>query len=78
MKSYSNNVVSPEQVQQMVDEVDQRQQDQIDGLLSQVNILKFAAVVQTVLLAIIVIVSVNSSEPMVVCDPPPTTASAPR
>jgi hypothetical protein len=78
MKSYSNNVVSPEQVQQMVDEVDQRQQEQIDSLMSQVNILKFTAVVQSVVLAVIMIISANSSEPMVACDPPPITASAPR
>lgn len=76
MKSYSNNVVSQEQVQQLVDEVDQRQQQQIDGLTTQVNILRVVAVVQTVLMAVAVWISVNTTEPMVVSDPPATSASA--
>jgi flagellar biosynthesis component FlhA len=75
MKTYSNNVVSPEHVQQLVDEVDQRQQQQIDGLTTQVNILRVVSVVQTVLMAVAVWVSVNASEPMVVSDPPATSVS---
>lgn len=75
MKSYSNNVVSQEQVQQLVDEVDQRQQQQIDGLTTQVNILRVVAVVQTVLMAVAVWISVNTTEPMVVSNPPATSVS---
>lgn len=78
MKTYSNNVVSPDQVQQMVDEVDQRQQEQIDGLTTQVNILRVVAVVQTVLMAVAVWISVNASEPMVISEPPATSASQPK
>lgn len=78
MKTYSNNVVSPEQVQQLVDEVDQRQQQQIDGLTTQVNILRIVSVIQTVLMAVAVWISVNTTEPMVACDPPATSASQPK
>lgn len=51
MKNYSSHNVSPDQVKSMVDEVDQRQQAQIDGLRS---IIKIHTVVASVLIVAVV------------------------